>query len=193
MAWLVAGLGNPGDRYARTRHNVGRMVVDELARAAGERFRKVRFLPAEVAEVPEGDERLVLVRSTLFMNEGGPSYAAIAKKRGVPPERIIAVHDELEIPPGELRVKAGGGNAGHNGLRSLQQALRTPEFVRVRIGIGRPPGRQDPADFVLTPIGRKDADDIALWVDAAADAVRSLVSDGLSATQDRYNRNGPRS
>jgi peptidyl-tRNA hydrolase, PTH1 family len=132
------------------------------------------------------------VRSTQFMNEGGPSYASVAKKQGVSPDRIIAVHDELEIPPGELRVKVGGGNAGHNGLRSLQQALRTPEFVRVRIGIGRPPGRQDPADFVLTPIGRKDADDIALWVDAAADAVPSLVTDGLTATQDRYNRNGPR-
>jgi PTH1 family peptidyl-tRNA hydrolase len=192
MAWLVAGLGNPDDRYASSRHNVGRMVADELARAAGERFRKARFLPAEVAEVREGDERLVLVRSTRYMNESGPSYAGVAKKQGIDPDHVIAVHDELELLPGRLRVKLGGGNAGHNGLRSLQQALRTPEFLRVRIGIGRPPGRQDPADFVLSPIAPKDEGEIAGWVDAAADAVRSLVRDGLSRTQERFNGNGPR-
>jgi len=188
MAWLVAGLGNPGDRYAKTRHNLGRMVAEEMARAAGSKLRKARFLPADVAEIRVGDERVLLVVSTRFMNESGTSYAGVARKQGIAPERVVAVHDELEIPPGELRIKLGGGSAGHNGLKSLTQALRTPEYHRARIGVGRPPGRQDPADFVLTPIGTKDEADIALWVDRAADAVRSLVTDGLAATQDRFNR-----
>ncbi len=188
MPWLVAGLGNPGDRYANTRHNAGRMVVEELARAHGERFRKVRFLPAEVAEINEGGERVVLVSSTLFMNESGPSYAGVAKKHGIDPGHVIAVHDEIEIPPGELRVKLGGGSAGHNGLKSLTQALRSPDYHRIRMGMGRPPGRQDPADFVLEPIGRAHEADIAILVDRAADAVSSLIRDGLAATQDRFNR-----
>jgi PTH1 family peptidyl-tRNA hydrolase len=187
MPWLVAGLGNPGDRYANTRHNAGRMVVDELARAAGGRFRKVRFLPAEVAEIHEGSERVVLVASTLFMNESGPSYASVARKHGIDPSHVIAVHDEIEIAPGELRVKLGGGSAGHNGLKSLTQALRTPDYHRVRLGMGRPPGRQDPADFVLEPIGKAHESDIAVLVDKAAEAVRSLIHDGLGVTQDRFN------
>jgi len=188
MAWLVAGLGNPGERYANTRHNVGRMVVDELAARAGERFRKARFLPAEVAEIREGDERLVLVRSPLFMNESGTSYAGVARKHHIEPDHLIAVHDEIEIPAGELRIKFGGGTAGHNGLRSLQTALRTPDFFRVRVGVGRPPGRRDPSDFVLAPIAKRDEVDVGILVDRAGDAVRSLIRDGLEATQDRFNR-----
>lgn len=187
MAWLVAGLGNPGDAYAKTRHNLGRMVAEELAHEAGARLKKARFLPADVAEIRVGDERVLVVASTRFMNESGTSYAGVARKQDVPPERIVAVHDELDIPPGELRVKLGGGSAGHNGLRSLTQALRTPDYLRVRIGIGRPPGRQDPADFVLEPIGKRDEAEIAGWVDRAADAVRSLIGAGLAATQDRFN------
>lgn len=108
MTWLVAGLGNPGDRYANTRHNLGRMVVAEVARAHGERFRKVRFLPAEVAEVREGGERVLLASSTRYMNESGPTYASLAKKHDVEPDRLVAVYDELDIPAGELRVKLGG-------------------------------------------------------------------------------------
>jgi len=192
MAWLIAGLGNPDDRYARTRHNVGRMVVDELAREAGERFRKVRFLPAETAEFRVGDERLLLVRSTRYMNESGPSYASLAKKQGIEPTHLIAVHDELDIPAGTIRIKRGGGNGGHNGLRSLDQALRSSEYLRVRVGIGRPPGRQDPADFVLQPVGARDEAELAILVGHAADAVRSLIADGLERTQDRFNRSEPR-
>jgi PTH1 family peptidyl-tRNA hydrolase len=191
MAWLVAGLGNPGDGYARTRHNVGRMVADDLAREAGERFRKVRFLPAESAEIRLDDERVVLARSTRYMNESGTTYASLAKKHGIPPERVIAVHDELDIPAGTIRVKLDGGNSGHNGLRSLDRAFRTSGYLRVRVGIGRPPGRQDPADFVLEPIGKRDAPEIELVVRHAADAVRSLVADGLERTQDRFNRTTP--
>ena len=192
MAWLVAGLGNPGDRYAKTRHNLGRMVAEELARAGGVRLKKARFLPAQVAELRIDGERVLLVTSTRYMNESGTSYAGVARKQDVPPERIVAVHDELEIPPGELRVKLGGGSGGHNGLKSLTQALRTPEYHRVRVGIGRPPGRQDPADFVLVPIGKKDEAEVARWVDRSAEAVRSLISAGLVATQDRFNRDAGR-
>jgi peptidyl-tRNA hydrolase, PTH1 family len=191
MAWLLAGLGNPGDRYARTRHNVGRMVADEMADEAGERFRKVRFLPTETAELRIGDERVVIARSTRFMNESGPSYASLAKKRGIDPGHVIAVHDELDIPAGTIRVKLGGGNNGHNGLRSLDAALGTVDYHRVRVGIGRPPGRQDPADYVLQPIAKRDEADVALLVGHAADAVRSLIEDGLERTQERFNRSAP--
>jgi PTH1 family peptidyl-tRNA hydrolase len=163
------------------------MVVDEVARRAGVQFRKARFLPAEIAEIPEGDERLVLVRSTLFMNESGPAYAGIARKRDIGPDRIIAVHDELEIPAGVVRVKSGGGTAGHNGLKSLQASLRTPEFLRVRVGVGRPPGRQDPAGFVLSPVSARDEADIANVVDRASDAVGALVREGLEAAQARFH------
>ena len=188
MPWVVAGLGNPGDRYATTRHNLGRRVALELASAADARLKKVRFLPAEVAELHEGGERILVVTSTQFMNESGTSFAGIARKQGVEPDRVIAVHDELEIPMGELSIRFDGGTAGHNGLKSLAQALRTPDFHRVRVGVGRPPGRQDPADFVLEPIGKRDEPEIALQVDRAADAVRSLIRDGLAVTQDRFNR-----
>ncbi|HEX6401057.1 MAG TPA: aminoacyl-tRNA hydrolase [Actinomycetota bacterium] len=191
MAWLVAGLGNPGERYAATRHNVGLMVAELLVREAGQRFRKVRFVPVEAAEIRIGDDRVVVARSTRYMNESGPGYASLAKKHGVEPEHVIAVHDELDIPAGTIRVKQGGGTSGHNGVRSLAGALRTPEFLRVRVGIGRPPGRQDPADFVLQPIAKRDRPDVELLAAHAADAVRSLVSEGLVPTQDRYNRSTP--
>jgi PTH1 family peptidyl-tRNA hydrolase len=191
MAWLIAGLGNPDERYARTRHNIGRMVVDEMAREAGDRFRKVRFLPVETAEIRVGDERLLLARSTRYMNESGPSYASLAKKQGIEPTHLIAIHDELDIPAGTIRIKRGGGNSGHNGLRSLDQALRTRDYLRVRVGIGRPPGRQDPADFVLQPVSSRDEADLAIVVAHAADAVRSLITVGLERTQDRFNRSEP--
>jgi peptidyl-tRNA hydrolase, PTH1 family len=191
MAWLVAGLGNPDDRYARTRHNLGRMIVEELAREDGERFRKVRFLPAESAEIRVGEERVILARSTRYMNESGPSYASLAKKQGIEPAHVVAVHDELDIPAGTIRIKRGGGNSGHNGLRSLDQALRTPEYLRVRVGIGRPPGAKDPSDFVLQPVPAREETDLALLVRHAADAVRALIEGGLERTQDRFNRSTP--
>jgi PTH1 family peptidyl-tRNA hydrolase len=192
MTWLVAGLGNPEERYERTRHNLGRMVLAELARRAGQRFRKARFLPAEVAEATEGDERLVLARSQRYYNESGPVYASLARKRHVPAGRIVAVHDDLDLAYGAIRVKIGGSTAGNHGLDSLVGALHTRDFFRVRMGIGRPPGRQDPVDFVLEAFPRRAEAEVALFVDHAADAVLSLVRDGLEVTQDRYNRAGPR-
>ncbi|MGZ4148083.1 MAG: aminoacyl-tRNA hydrolase [Actinomycetota bacterium] len=191
MDWLVAGLGNPGDRYARTRHNLGARVADGLAVAAGARFRKARFVPVELAEIAIGDDRIWLTKSLRYMNESGPSYASIAKKHGVAPDHVIAVHDEIDIAFGALRIKIGGGTAGHNGLKSLQQALRTPEFVRVRLGVGRPPGRQEPADYVLEPFAKREEQDVALLIEEGADAVRTLVAHGLAAAQDRHTRSGP--
>ncbi|MFN8233685.1 MAG: aminoacyl-tRNA hydrolase [Actinomycetota bacterium] len=193
MDWLVAGLGNPGEPYARTRHNLGARVADELARAADARFRKARFVPVDVAEVRVDRARVWLAKSHRYMNEAGPTYASIAKKHDVAPDHLIAVHDEIDLPFGAMRLKLGGGTAGHNGLRSLQQALRTPDFLRVRLGVGRPPGRQDPADFVLQPFAKRDEADVEILVDDGADAVRALILDGLDAAQDRFNRTGPRS
>lgn len=191
MAWLVAGLCNPGDRYAKTRHNIGAMVVDELARVAGERFRKARFVPVEVAELTIDGERVWLAKSLRYMNESGPSYASTAKKHDIAPEHFIAVHDEIDLAFGALRIKSGGGTAGHNGLKSLQQALRTPEFLRVRLGVGRPPGRQEPADYVLEPFAKREEADVALVIDEGADAVRTLIASGLETAQDRHHRSGP--
>ena len=186
MAWLVAGLGNPGQEHARTRHNAGRIALDHLA--DGARLKKVRFLPAEATDLRIAGEQVYLVASTRYMNESGPSYASFAKKHGIEPVRIIAVHDELEVPPGELMIKLGGGSGGHNGLKSLTRALGTPEFHRVRIGIGRPPGRQDPADFVLQPLGSKGAEELEITIRRAADAVVCLIEDGLDVAQQRFNR-----
>ncbi len=192
MTWLLAGLGNPGRRYERTRHNLGAMVADELVSRAGERFRKVRFVPADVAEIEADGESVLVVRAHAFMNEAGPAYASVAKRRGVGADHVIAAHDELDLAFGALRVKVGGSTAGHHGLDSLVGAFRTPDFLRLRLGIGRPPGRQDPMDFVLQPFAKREQADTEILIGDAADAALSLVTHGLSATQDRFNRSGPR-
>lgn len=193
MTWLVAGLGNPGPRYAKNRHNLGYVVVDELASRVGERFRKARFVPADVCEIKESGERVLLAKAHAFMNENGPAFASLARKHRVDPDHVIAVHDDIDLPFGALRVKFGGSTAGHNGLRSLSGALRTPEFHRVRLGGGRPPGSKDAADWVLEDFAKREEADVALLVDDGADAVLSLVREGLQATQDGFNRSGPRS
>jgi PTH1 family peptidyl-tRNA hydrolase len=192
MTWIVAGLGNPGEGYERTRHNLGYRAVEELADRAGERFKKVRFVPVDVAEITQDGERLLLGRSHRFYNESGEVYASLARKRDVPPERIVVVHDDLDLAFGALRIKRGGSAGGNRGVESLARSLRSPDFVRVRLGIGRPPGRQDPVDFVLEPFGKRDEAEVGILVDDAADAVLSLVREGLAAAQDRYNRPGPR-
>jgi PTH1 family peptidyl-tRNA hydrolase len=190
--WIVAGLGNPGDKYAATRHNLGYRVVEELARRAGERFKKVRFIPLDLAETTADGDRLLLGRSQRFYNETGEVYASLARKRDVDPGHLIAAHDDLDLAFGALRLKLGGSTGGNHGLDSLVGALRTNEFHRVRMGIGRPPGRQDPIDFVLEPVPKRLEADVEMLVDDASDAVLSLVRDGLAVAQDRYNRSGPR-
>lgn len=192
MTWLVAGLGNPGERYAKTRHNLGYLVVDELATRAGARFRKVRFVSADVCEIEEAGEHVLLARSHAFMNEVGPSIASLIRKRGVETDYVIAVHDEIDLPFGALRVKFGGSTAGHNGVRSLAASLKTPDFLRVRLGVGRPPGRKDAAHWVLENFAKQQDTEVAILAGDGADAVLSLVRDGLEITQGRYNRSGPR-
>jgi peptidyl-tRNA hydrolase, PTH1 family len=192
MTWIVAGLGNPGERYAGTRHNLGYRTVEELASRNSERFKKVRFVPVEVAEITHEGERLLLGRSQRFYNESGEVYASLARKRDVPPERIVVVHDDIDLAFGALRIKQGGSAGGNRGVESFVRALRTPDFYRVRLGVGRPPGRQDPVDFVLQPFGKRQEADVRMVVDDAADAVLSLVREGLVAAQDRYNRSTPR-
>ena len=191
--WLVVGLGNPGPAYAGHRHNVGYLVDDVLAQRMGSPFRTHKSGRADVVEGrlgPVGAEtpRVVLARARSYMNESGGAVSTLAKFYKVPPERIIAVHDELDIPYGALRVKLGGGDNGHNGLRSMRTSLGTGDFYRVRVGIGRPPGRQDPADFVLSNYSATERKELEINLVEAADAVESLVADGLEKTQQRFNR-----
>ena len=188
--WLIAGLGNPGRRYARTRHNAGYLVTDVLAARLRASWRSHRTGRTEVAEgrlgAPPG-QRVVLTRSRAYMNDSGGPIASIAAFYKIPLGKIIAVHDELDLPFATVRVKQDGGDGGHNGLRSLRQALGSGDFLRVRVGIGRPPGGRDPADFVLTDFSAAERKDIAMIADRAADAAQSLVVDGLVATQNMFH------
>lgn len=190
--WLVVGLGNPGPSYAGTRHNIGYMVVDELARRMGSPFRAHKSGRADVVEgrlgAPGTDApRVVLAKSRGYMNESGGPVKALATFYKVAPDRIIAIHDELDIDFGTLRVKRGGGDNGHNGLKSMRSSLGSGDFFRVRSGIGRPPGRQDVADFVLSSYSSTERKTLDLEIDTAADAVEALIADGLERTQSRFN------
>ena len=188
--WLVVGLGNPGPSYAGNRHNIGYMVNDELASRVGSGFRPHKTGRADVVEGRlggPGGSRVVLARPRCYMNETGGPVSALAKFYKVPVEQVIAIHDELDIPFDTLRVKRGGGDNGHNGLRSMRRSLDSGEFYRVRVGIGRPPGRQSPADFVLSDYSAVERKVLPFMVDRAADAVESLVTDGLEKTQSRFN------
>ncbi|MFN8106748.1 MAG: aminoacyl-tRNA hydrolase [Nocardioidaceae bacterium] len=193
QVWLVVGLGNPGPTYAGTRHNVGYLVNDELAKRMGASFRSHKSGRADVVEgrlAPPGQDapKIVLARPRSFMNEIGGPVKALATFYKVPAERIIAVHDELDIDFGTLRVKLGGGDNGHNGLKSMRSALGTGDFYRVRAGIGRPPGRQNPADFVLSNYSSAERKELDLQIVEAADAIESLIENGLELTQSRFNR-----
>ena len=196
-AWLVVGLGNPGPTYAAHRHNAGYLVVRELARRAGVGFTAPARMRADVAEtrlaaggigqVGTAVARIVLARSRTYMNETGGPVKRLCEYYKVPTDQVVAVHDELDIDFGQLRLKLGGGDNGHNGLKSMRSALGTGDFYRVRFGIGRPPGRQEPADFVLTPFPSALATELALEVDRAADAVEYLIAEGLQPAQNRFN------
>ena len=190
--WLVVGLGNPGPTYAGHRHNIGYLVADELATRLRASFRAHKTGRADVVEGRLGapglpGPRVVLARPRSYMNEVGGPTKALATFYKVPPARIVAVHDELDIDFGTLRCKLGGGDNGHNGLKSLRSSFGTGDFYRVRCGIGRPPGRQDVADFVLSNYSTVERKELPFQVDTAADAVESLVTDGLEKTQQRYN------
>jgi PTH1 family peptidyl-tRNA hydrolase len=187
--WLVVGLGNPGPGYAGHRHNVGYLVADELASRMGSPFRSHKSGRGDVVEgrLSPGGPRVVLARARGYMNESGGAVKALATFYKVPPDHIIAIHDELDIAFGTLRIKFGGGDNGHNGLKSMRSSLATGDFYRVRAGIGRPPGRQDVADFVLSSYSTVERKELPFQVSDAADAVESLITDGLEKTQQRFN------
>ncbi|MEV0454597.1 aminoacyl-tRNA hydrolase [Catellatospora methionotrophica] len=189
--WLIVGLGNPGTQYAGNRHNVGFFIADLLAERTRVKFGRHRKAVADVAEARLGvgvdAPRLILVKPLTFMNLSGGPAAALSQFYKVPAEQIIAVHDELDIPYGQLRLKVGGGEGGHNGLRSMTKSLATKEYVRVRFGVGRPPGRQDPADFVLSDFSTAERKELDFLVDRAADAVEAVVKGGLAAAQQTYH------
>lgn len=189
--WLVAGLGNPGPEYAGNRHNIGFMVADLLARRMGGTFKRSGKAQAQVVEGrigPPGPagRRVVLVKPMAFMNVSGGPVTALKVFYKVPTEQIIAVHDELDLPYAALRLKLGGGDNGHNGLKSITKSLGA-DYLRVRAGIGRPPGRMDVAAFVLKDFSAAERKELDWFVDRAADAVEALVTEGLERAQNTYN------
>jgi PTH1 family peptidyl-tRNA hydrolase len=184
--WLVVGLGNPGPQYVANRHNAGLLVVEILAVRVGGNFNAHKSRN-DVVETRFGDDRVVLAKPRSYMNESGGPAAALRDFFKVPVERLVVVHDELDLPFGAIRLKLGGGDNGHNGLKSLRRSLGSGEFHRVRLGIGRPPGRQDPADWVLRDWSSTERKEIDLHLERAADAVETLIADGLAKAQNIYN------
>lgn len=190
MTWLVVGLGNPGDQYAATRHNIGQMVIDELARRHSVKFSSHKSrtdIAAFKLGVGIDAHSVIIAKSKSYMNETGGPVKALANFYSVEPEKIIALHDELDIPFAAIRTKLAGGDNGHNGLKSMTSSFGTPNYYRIRLGIGRPMGQQDPADFVLKAFSKIEQKDLAEFIDRGADVVESLISKGLEATQSAYN------
>jgi peptidyl-tRNA hydrolase, PTH1 family len=184
---LVVGLGNPGEDYAHTRHNVGAEVVEMLARRHGGRLRRGRRERARVGEVRVGERRVALAVPLTYMNESGMAVGALARRFDLGAEQVVIVHDELDLPPAALRVKAGGGLAGHNGLRSIKQHLRSDAFLRVRIGVGKPVTKERGVDHVLNRFGKRERAAIEVTLEEAADAVEMIVTEGVDAAMTRYN------
>jgi PTH1 family peptidyl-tRNA hydrolase len=190
---LVVGLGNPGPKYADTRHNVGFAVVERLAARAGERFgpHKASGNSTDVADGRLAGPRVVLAKPRSYMNVSGGPVAAVLRYFRVPPGSLIVVHDDLDLAFGTVRVKFGGGEGGHNGLRSISQSLGTRDYLRARFGIGRPPGRMDPADYVLRRFTGAERTEVDLAVELCADAVAALLTEGLEPTQNRFHALSP--
>ena len=192
--WLVVGLGNPGPAYANTRHNVGFMTADELASRAALRWARARGANAQVAKTTVSGlgggntDAVWLVKPQTFMNESGAAVAPLARSQRVAPDHIVIIHDEIDLDLGVLRVKFGGGDNGHNGLKSVRARLGTGEYYRVRIGVSRPPGDRDPIDWVLGGFPPAQREDAKLSVGEAADATVALLTVGLADTQNRFNR-----
>ncbi|WP_278261310.1 aminoacyl-tRNA hydrolase [Nocardia sp. AG03] len=184
---LVVGLGNPGPEYERTRHNVGFLVADVLAERIGGRFAQHKKSGADLLQARLDGRQILLAKPRTYMNLSGRPVAALAKFFSVPVDQVIVVHDELDLPFGTIKLKQGGGEGGHNGLRSISQALTTKDYLRTRIGIGRPPGRQDPADYVLKPFAAPERKEVPVIVEQAADAVELLLKVGLEAAQNHLH------
>jgi PTH1 family peptidyl-tRNA hydrolase len=183
---LVVGLGNPGDEFAKTRHNLGAEVVEILAKRHDGRLRKGKER-ALVAEVRIDGRRVALAIPITYMNDSGLAVRALARRFDVEPQQIVIVHDELDLPPAVLKVKNGGGLAGHNGLRSIVAHLKTDEFLRVRIGVGKPVSKEYGADHVLNRFGKRERAEIEVTLQEAADAVEMILTDGIDATMTKYN------
>jgi PTH1 family peptidyl-tRNA hydrolase len=188
VTWLVVGLGNPGPTYASTRHNVGYLVADVLAERMGAAFKAHPSKRADVVEGRLAGQRAVVGRARSFMNESGGAVSTLAKYYDVDSGRIIVIHDEIDIGLGQLRVKFGGGDNGHNGVKSLRKSLDTGDFYRVRVGVGRPNGGGEVHDYVLKSFNAAERKELPLLVEEAADAVESLISKGLEPTQAAFNR-----
>jgi PTH1 family peptidyl-tRNA hydrolase len=184
--WLVVGLGNPGPEYSGNRHNVGFGVLDALASRVGGRF-KSHKARADVIEGRLAGQRVVLAKPRSYMNESGGPVSSLRDFFKVPLDRLVVVHDELDLPYGGLRLKLGGGDNGHNGLKSLRRSLGSGEFNRVRIGIGRPPGRMDAAAFVLRDFSSAERKELDVLVEQAADSIEALVVDGMEKAQNTFN------
>ena len=184
---LVVGLGNPGPQYAKTRHNVGFMVADVLAARIGVPFKVHKKSGAEVATGRLGGRSVVLAKPRCYMNESGRQIGPLAKFYSIVPGDVIVIHDELDIDFGKVRLKLGGGEGGHNGLRSVANALGSKDFQRVRIGIGRPPGRKDPAAFVLEPFSSTERTEVPMLCELAADATELLLEVGLEPAQNQVH------
>ncbi|MFJ4027054.1 aminoacyl-tRNA hydrolase [Paenarthrobacter sp. NPDC089989] len=186
--WLIVGLGNPGSEYSGNRHNVGQMVLDELAARMGGKF-KAHKSRAQVVEgrLGIGGPRVVLAKPMTYMNVSGGPVSALSKFFDIAPDHVIAVHDEIDIPFNTVKLKIGGGEGGHNGLRDISKALATKEYLRVRVGVGRPPGRMDTADYVLRDFGTAEKKELPLLLDEAADAVELLMAQGLLAAQQKHH------
>jgi PTH1 family peptidyl-tRNA hydrolase len=184
--WLIAGLGNPGPGYAGNRHNAGFMTADVLAGRAGARLRAGRSR-ALAAEGRLAGRTVTIIKPLTFMNASGGPVAAVCGFYKIPPERLVVIHDELDLPFGSVRLKLGGGDNGHNGLRSVTARLGTPGYHRARVGIGRPPGRMDPAVYVLRDFSAAERKELPLVLERAADAVEMLLADGLAAAQNAFH------
>jgi PTH1 family peptidyl-tRNA hydrolase len=183
---LVVGLGNPGDEFRRTRHNVGADVVEMLATRHGARLRKGKE-HALADEVNIDGKRVALAIPLTYMNDSGQAVAALVRRYGVEPDRVLIVHDELDLPPATLKLKAGGGLAGHNGLRSIKQHLHSDEFLRVRIGVGKPVSKEHGANHVLNRFSKRERAEIDVVLEEAADAVEAIATDGIDPAMNRYN------
>jgi peptidyl-tRNA hydrolase, PTH1 family len=183
---LVVGLGNPGDEYRGSRHNVGAEVIELLAKRHAGRLRK-RKERALVDEITIDGNRVALAVPLTYVNDAGHAVGALARRFGVTPEQLVVVHDELDLPVGELRVKSGGGLAGHNGLRSIVGHLHSPDFQRVRIGVGKPVSKERGADHVLNRFGKRERAEIDVAIEQAADAVEAIARDGVDAAMNRFN------
>lgn len=190
MSALVIGLGNPGERYADTRHNVGQMVIDELAGRGHATLAVHKKTHTRAATVRIADQPVTLGVPMSYMNLSGGPVSALAHYQSVPAEWVIVVHDELDIPFGQVRLKRGGGAGGHNGLKDIIKALGTPEFLRVRVGIDRPPGSMDAATYVLKPFSATQRKELPMMISHAADAVETLLADGLEVAQQRFHTKG---